>query len=302
MNGGETVNKGFLVFGASGWIGQMVLELLHKDGEEIYIAKARLENREAIQRELATYKPKYVINAAGVTGRPNVDWCEDHKPETIRANVIGLLNLVDVCYLEGVHVTNFGSGCIYQYDETHPIGGRGFVEEDLPNYQGSFYSSTKIMAEKLLAHYPNVLTLRLRMPISDDLHSRSFLTKITKYEKVVNVPNSLSILSDLLPIALDLTRKERKGVYNFTNPGAVSHNQVLEMYKQYIDPTFTWQNFSLEEQAKILKAGRSNNTLDVSKLLKEYPNLRGVEESLRALFERMKASAAQAAGEGGSSL
>jgi hypothetical protein len=24
-----------------------------------------------------------------VTGRPNVDWCEDHKVETIRGNVIG---------------------------------------------------------------------------------------------------------------------------------------------------------------------------------------------------------------------
>ena len=24
-------------------------------------------------------KPTNVINAAGVTGRPNVDWCEDHK-------------------------------------------------------------------------------------------------------------------------------------------------------------------------------------------------------------------------------
>ena len=24
-------------------------------------------------------KPTHVLNAAGVTGRPNVDWCESHK-------------------------------------------------------------------------------------------------------------------------------------------------------------------------------------------------------------------------------
>ncbi len=24
-------------------------------------------------------KPSHVLNAAGLTGRPNVDWCEDHK-------------------------------------------------------------------------------------------------------------------------------------------------------------------------------------------------------------------------------
>lgn len=34
-----------------------------------------------------------MLNSAGVTGRPNVDWCDLHKPETIRANVVGTLNL-----------------------------------------------------------------------------------------------------------------------------------------------------------------------------------------------------------------
>lgn len=27
----------------------------------------------------AQVKPTHVLNAAGLTGRPNVDWCEDHK-------------------------------------------------------------------------------------------------------------------------------------------------------------------------------------------------------------------------------
>lgn len=64
-------------------------------------------------------------------------------------NVVGTVNLVDTCYLEGVHVTNYASGCIYEYDEQHPIGGQGFKEEDVPNYVGSFYSHTKVMAEKV---------------------------------------------------------------------------------------------------------------------------------------------------------
>lgn len=41
----------------------------------------------------------------------------------------------------------------------------------------------------MMKFYPNVLILRLRMPVSDDLHSRNFVTKITKYEYVVDVPN-----------------------------------------------------------------------------------------------------------------
>ena len=52
-----------------------------------------------------------------------------------------------------------------------------------------------------------------------------------------------------------------QGVYNFCNPGAISHNEILDMYKKYIDPSFTYTNFTVEEQDKILLAGRSNNTL-----------------------------------------
>jgi len=37
------------------------------------------------------------------------------------------------------------------------------------------------------------------MPISSDFHPRSFIGKITKYKKVINVPTSVSVLEDLLP-------------------------------------------------------------------------------------------------------
>jgi UDP-glucose 4,6-dehydratase len=71
----------------------------------------------------------------------------------------------------------------------------------------------------------------------------------------------MTVLSELLPIAIDLTIREEKGIFNFTNPGVISHNEILELYKKYIDPDFKWTNFSLEDQAKILKSGRSNNKL-----------------------------------------
>ena len=52
-----------------------------------------------------------------------------------------------------------------------------------------------------------------------------------------------------------------QGVFNFCNPGAISHNEILDLYKQVIDPTFEYSNFTIEEQNKILVAKRSNNTL-----------------------------------------
>jgi hypothetical protein len=50
-----------------------------------------------------------VLNAAGLTGRPNVDWCETHKVETIRANVVGCLTLADVCLSKNLHMTYYGT-------------------------------------------------------------------------------------------------------------------------------------------------------------------------------------------------
>jgi len=84
-----------------------------------------------------------------------------------------------------------------------------------------------------------------------------------------------------------MTKRELKGVYNFTNPGVISHNEILSFYKQYIDPQFTWVNFSLEEQSKVLKAARSNNMLDTSKLEKLYPNITPIKQAMPILFKRM---------------
>lgn len=108
-----------------------------------------MQNREAVIAELERVKPTHVLNAAGSTGRPNVDWCEDNKEETVRNNVIGTLNLADCCFLKGIHITVFATGCIYTYDDKHPIGGAGYLETDKANFAGSFYSETKAHVEEV---------------------------------------------------------------------------------------------------------------------------------------------------------
>jgi hypothetical protein len=145
-----------------------------------------------------------------------------------------------------------------------------------------------------MKHYKNTLILRLRMPVSDDLHPRNFVTKITKYTHVVDVPNSNTILHDLLPLAIAMAEHLDTGVFNFTNPGAISHNEVLTLFRDIVRPTFVWKNFSLDEQARVIKAGRSNCMLDTAKLEKkanEYGfELPEIHAAYRACFERMKAA------------
>jgi 3,5-epimerase/4-reductase len=265
---------------------------LHSAGIEAHNSDVRIENRADVEAELDTIQPSHVLMAAGITGRPNIDWCEDHKPETIRTNVIGTLNVADLCFLKNIHCTVYATGCIFKYDDAHPLGsGIGFTEEDAPNFAGSFYSQTKGYMEPLLKEYPTSLILRVRMPVSDDLSHRNFVTKIAKYEKVVNIPNSMTILHEMLPASLAMAKKGLTGVYNFTNPGVISHNQVLDLFRKYIDPTFEYSNFSVEEQAQILKADRSNNELDTTKLLRDMPEgveLNDIVTAFERCFQRMK--------------
>lgn len=280
----------YLVFGGkTGWIGGQLVELIKKQGHRVYCAQSRLEDRQSIELEIDNIKPTLIINAAGKTGVPNIDWCEDHKLDVLRANVIGALVLADVACAKGIHLTVIGTGCIYEYDQQHPIGGNvGFTEQDEPNFTGSFYSFTKGLIQKLLAVYPNVLLLRVRMPISADLHPRNFVTKIMHYKKVVNIPNSMTVLDDLLPIVVDMSCKRLTGTYNFVNPGAISHNEILDLYIKYVDQNFMYQNFSIEEQDKILKARRSNNVLDTSKLLKIYSAVPDIKTSIVRVVQRIR--------------
>jgi 3,5-epimerase/4-reductase len=283
----ETV---LLFGGKTGWIGQKVATLLQESDYNVICATARLEDRRALEEEILAIRPDYIVNTAGVTGRPNVDWCESHQQETLRTNIIGTLNLADISSQQGIHLTNLGTGCIYEYDEEHPIGGKGFTEDDEPNFAGSFYSMTKIFLDKMLKSYPNVLNLRLRMPVSDDLHERNFITKITRYQKVINVPNSMSVLHDLLPLIPQMMQRGLTGNYNFVNPGTISHNEILDLYKAYIDPTFTYANFSIVEQNRVLAAKRSNNHLDAGKLLQEFPQISHIKTAMIENFKRMQSN------------
>ncbi|XP_017973940.1 PREDICTED: bifunctional dTDP-4-dehydrorhamnose 3,5-epimerase/dTDP-4-dehydrorhamnose reductase [Theobroma cacao] len=290
-NGSSEKPLKFLIYGRTGWIGGLLGKLCESKGIDYQYGSGRLENRLSLESDIASVKPTHVFNAAGVTGRPNVDWCESHKVETIRTNVVGTLTLADVCRDKGFVLINYATGCIFEYDAGHPIeSGVGFKEEDTPNFTGSFYSKTKAMVEELLKNYENVCTLRVRMPISSDLaNPRNFITKITRYDKVVNIPNSMTILDELLPISIEMAKRNLTGIWNFTNPGVVSHNEILEMYRDYIDSNFSWKNFTLEEQAKVIIAPRSNNELDTNKLKNEFPELLSIKESLvKYVFEPNK--------------
>jgi len=101
----------------------------------------------------------------------------------------------------------------------------------------------------------------------------------------------MTVLSEMLPASLAMAKKGLTGVYNFTNPGVISHNEVLDLYIKYIDSTYTYKNFTIDEQSKVIKAGRSNNELDPTKLIKDMPEgivINNIKIAIELCFQRMK--------------
>ena len=282
-----------LVYGANGWIGGQFVEILINQNIDFCVGKSRVNCIDDVSAELDAVKPSHVVSFIGRThGKiedkiyTTIDYLEQEGKlvENVRDNLFSPLVLADLCSKRNIHYTYLGTGCIFKFDEDHPFGEEknGFVESALPNFFGSSYSVVKGFTDQLMSLYKDkVLNLRIRMPITGQENGRNFITKIVNYEKVCSVPNSMTVLPELLPFVVDMMEKGITGTMNLTNPGLISHNEILEMYKEIVDRSFTWKNFSQEQQRSILAADRSNNYLDTSRLETLYPTIKNIRTSVR---------------------
>lgn len=304
-----------LVYGHRGWIGQQFLDVCQDWTPPVNVVcgSSRCDNVSDVRKEVQQHTPTHVIAFIGRTHGSvacaasgegdsetnrninTIDYLEEPGKlvENVRDNLFAPFVLASVCKEAGAHFTYLGTGCIFSYDEKHPLISRveqqvGFMEDDSPNFTGSSYSTVKGFTDQMMGLFDNVLNLRIRMPITGRVHPRNFITKITRYEYVCSVPNSMTVLPELLPLILVLMSNGETGTLNFTNPGTISHNAILRMYQEIVDSNFTWKNFTQEEQRKVLKSERSNNCLDTSKLQLLFPYVKSIHDSVRSTLRNYK--------------
>jgi len=298
-----------LIIGANGWIGSQFQKILNKCPDIKYsISKSRADNYDDLEIEINDINPTHLISFIGRThGNINgkeystIDYLEEKGKlkDNIMDNLYAPLIILELCKKYNIHYTYLGTGCIFEYDKDHircqenlqEDNVKGFLENDQANFFGSSYSIVKGFTDKWMnMNKDYVLNLRIRMPITDTYNKRNFITKITTYEKICSIENSMSVLPELLPLVFDMMKNKTKGTLNLTNPGVISHNEILEMYKEIVDPTFKWTNFEIEEQSKILKSDRSNNYLNTDKLKALYPNVKDIKDAVRDCLYKYKQS------------
>lgn len=249
------------VLGASGYLGGLCVDYFRSAGYQVFDNKIDVTNLDSLREFFKSNRPDVAINLTGPPAEPNIDWCENHKEETVKMIVAAPINFSVSAIENGIYPIQITSGCIYNGGPEHE-----FTEEDEPNFSGSFYSRMRVAGQKALAELP-VLQARIRMPMSTIHHPRNFL-KIAAYKKVVSIPNSITFIDDLWPALEKLMTIRYTGVLNMTNDGYVEHKQVLDAYKKIVDPGHSYELISLEQlegPGGITKAKRSNCVLSTKK-------------------------------------
>ena len=71
------------------------------------------------------------------------------------------------------------------------------------------------------------------------------------------------------------------GIFNLTNPGYSTHQEILNLYQELVDPEFKYEIISLDELAKITKTARSSCVLNTDKLKARGISMRPTQQALR---------------------
>lgn len=232
---------------------------------------------------LEEHQPDAVLNAAGIVGRPNVDWCETHQIETFKGNAILPMIIAEACQKKGVYLLHIGSGCIF-YGESPDH--KGWREDDFAN-PAVVYTKAKYAGDLALMTLPNVGIGRIRMPIDSKPFGGNLIDKLASYPRIIDVENSVTILDDMVQVFRQLLEKKAQGVFHVTNPGSIKHKEIIALYEELVDPDHKNEWISeddLVEQGLAVKK-RSSNILQSDNLFKLGIEMRPIQEAMRATME-----------------
>ncbi len=254
--------------------------------DNVVLFDKMIEGVADILQLLDQHKPDVVLNAAGIVGKPNVDWCETHPVETWRGNTILPLQIAEACKQHDIYMLHIGTGCIFYGEAPH---GQPWKEDDLANPL-AVYTRCKYAADLVLSTLDKVGIARIRMPIDSKPHPANLIDKLVAFDKVVDVENSVTIVEDMIDVFYSLLEEQASGIFHVTNPGSIKHMEILSMYKEIVDPQHHNKWISAKDLVEqgLADKTRSNNIMQSTNLEKYNISMRPVREALRDTLIKYK--------------
>jgi len=250
-----------LIFG-NGWLGNRCAQVWSGSRHRVFVSTRRIKTTDDISTEIEKYAPDVVLNAAGIVGKPNVDWCEDHQLETFVGNVRLPMMIASVCKTKNIYMLHIGTGCIY-----YGYKDGGWKPEE-PANPIAVYTKMKYAADLALSTLPNVGIARIRMPIDSRPHPGNLIDKLISFEKVVDVENSVTVVEDMVYAFERLLEGRHEGIFHVVNPGTLKTRDLIEMYETFVDATHKneWITADELQELGLAKKTRSNNVLNTDSL------------------------------------
>ena len=227
----------YVLMGSRGFLGGEIEKYLESQNKRFVVLDTRLNNYDEIKHKLNLYKPKYVICAAGISGKPTISWCDNNKEETFNVNVIDTLKLCEITNKLNIHLTILGSGSVFNglFDDKNQPKLIKYSEKSVIEKNNSkYYLKCRNILEDSLELYSNVLYLRIQYPVALTQNPKCFMNKmLTRLDSVHDQYVNITYLPNLFPLLIStILEKNIRGILNFVNPEPIKLSVLLDWYKK----------------------------------------------------------------------